>query len=369
MAICCSLSNLFRNIITPSWPLAISLVLIGVLVISFRAIQSFILGNPKHRPRVLKDLTGLHVLITGGSKGIGRALAVEAARQGAAVITIIARNRAQLEDARSELSQLTTASSQPRLVQAISLDVTSDYENIEKMIVNSAATAKQPIDVLINNAGGSIDSEFEKLPIDAFENQMRFNYLSAVFVTRAVVESMKSRPNDHCRIVFISSQAGQVGIYGYSAYSSAKYALRGLAETLRMELKPFNIWITIAYPPNTRTEGFVEELANMPEATRRISGDEDVMEASKVADLIWNDVRSGRYNSTMGSDGWMLGLLTAGMTPVQDGNLLELLQQVLLSGLLRLVALFYVNKFDGIALECRRKQVEKGKETEKGKEE
>ena len=63
------------------------------------------------------------------------------------------------------------------------------------------------------------------------------NYMGTVHVTRAVVPSMKR--NQHGRIVFISSQAGQIGLYGYTAYSGSKFALRGLAEALYMEVCEF----------------------------------------------------------------------------------------------------------------------------------
>jgi 3-dehydrosphinganine reductase len=62
------------------------------------------------------------------------------------------------------------------------------------------------------------------------------------------------------RILFVSSQAGQIGIFGYTAYSATKFALRGFAEALQMELKPYGIYVTLSYPPDTDTPGFKEEL-------------------------------------------------------------------------------------------------------------
>lgn len=87
---------------------------------------------------------------------------------------------------------------------------------------------------------------------------MRVNYLGGVYCTKSVVDSMKSRKFG--RILFVSSQAGQIGVYGYTAYSATKFAIRGLAEALQMELKPFNIYISVSYPPDTDTPGFKEEL-------------------------------------------------------------------------------------------------------------
>jgi 3-dehydrosphinganine reductase len=86
---------------------------------------------------------------------------------------------------------------------------------------------------------------------------MRVNYMGSVYCTKAVIDSMKSRRFG--RIVFVSSQAGQLGVFGYSAYSSSKFALRGFAEVLQMELKPYNILVTLSFPPDTDTPGLATE--------------------------------------------------------------------------------------------------------------
>lgn len=87
---------------------------------------------------------------------------------------------------------------------------------------------------------------------------MRVNYLGGVYCTKSVIPTMKSRKFG--RILFVSSQAGQIGIFGYSAYSATKFALRGLVEALQMEVKPYNIYVTLSFPPDTDTPGFKEEL-------------------------------------------------------------------------------------------------------------
>ena len=86
---------------------------------------------------------------------------------------------------------------------------------------------------------------------------MNVNYMGSVYCTKSVVESMKRRRFG--RIAYVSSQAGQIGIYGYTAYSATKFALRGFVEALQMELKPYNIFCTLSYPPDTDTPGLKEE--------------------------------------------------------------------------------------------------------------
>jgi len=70
-----------------------------------------------------------------------------------------------------------------------------------------------------------------------FQNMMDINYFGSVFATRAVIAEMKKRHQG--RVVFLSSQAGQLGLYGFSGYSATKFALRGLAEGLQMEVSHF----------------------------------------------------------------------------------------------------------------------------------
>ena len=93
---------------------------------------------------------------------------------------------------------------------------------------------------------------------EIFEKEMlRVNYLGSVFCTKAVVDSMKRRRFG--RIAFTSSQGGQLGIFGFTGYSPTKFALRGLAESLQMELTPYNVYVTVSYPPDTDTPGFKTE--------------------------------------------------------------------------------------------------------------
>ena len=89
---------------------------------------------------------------------------------------------------------------------------------------------------------------------------MRINYIGTVNCTKAVIESMKERKCG--RIAFVSSDCGQMGIFGYTAYCASKFALKGLVESLQMEVKPYNIYLTISYPQDTETPGLVVESLN-----------------------------------------------------------------------------------------------------------
>jgi 3-dehydrosphinganine reductase len=206
------------------------------------------------------------------------------------------------------------------------------------------------VDVLICNVGGSSQAPFEELEEAEFQRMLSLNFLSAVYSIRALVGGMKARRRG--RIVLMSSQAGQLGLFGYTAYSPAKFALRGLAEALQMELTPFDVRVTVAFPPNTDTDGFAKEQLEMPAETAAISATAGTWEPDKVAGLIWEDVLEGNHYASVGLDGWLLARGTAGMSPEIDP--LRALQQFLLAGLLRLVSLGYLQHFQSIVAKCKR---------------
>lgn len=300
-----------------------------------------------------------HAIVTGGSKGIGYQLAVGLIERGCNV-TIVARNVNDLKKACDDLQTLADQRGQRQKVQWKSMDMTADYEVI-KAAFDECAKELGPIDILINNAGHSVQAPFCDLPVTDFEKQMKVNYLSAVYATRAVVDDMKARKTGH--ISFVSSAAGQFAIFGYSAYSPTKFALRGFADTLHMELLPYKVNVGLLYPPNTDTEGFKVELETMPEETKLMSDAAGLFTPKFVAEAHLKDIADGNYTTTIGLDGWMLGVLTAGACP--EKSLFRALTQGALAGIFRAVTLVYLGYFNGITKKCyRRRLAEKEEQRE-----
>lgn len=240
-----------------------------------------------------------------------------------------------------------------QVVLCISVDVSKDYGQVQS-VIKQAHEKLGPVDMLINCAGTSVAAKFEDVDVGFFRRLMEINYLGSVYPTRAVIHTMKERRMG--RIVFVSSQAGQVGLFGYTAYSPSKFALRGLAESLQMEVKPYNIYITVAYPPDTDTPGFQEENKGKPLETQMISETSGLCQPDQVAKSIVKDAVQGNFNSSFGSDGYMLSSLTCGMSPVT--TITEGLQQIFTMGLFRTIALFYLGSFDSIVRRC---MMQKGK--------
>ncbi|RXN27709.1 3-ketodihydrosphingosine reductase [Labeo rohita] len=300
----------------------IMLLVVAAFIVAFVLLLYMI--SPLISPKPLK-LNGAHVVVTGGSSGIGKCIAMECYKHGA-FITLVARDE---------------------VVLCISVDVSKDYNQVES-VIKQAQEKLGPVDMLVNCAGTSISAKFEEVEVDRFKKMMEVNYLGSVYPTRAVITTMKERRMG--RIMFVSSQAGQIGLFGYTAYSPSKFALRGLAEALQMEMKPYNIYVTVAYPPDTDTPGFAEENKTKPLETKLISETSGVCQPEQVAKIVVKDAVQGNFTSSFGPDGYMLSALTCGMSPVT--SITEGLQQIVTMGLFRTIALFYLGSFDSIVRRC-----------------
>jgi 3-dehydrosphinganine reductase len=235
--------------------------------------------------RSVTRLADAHVLITGGSSGIGLETARGALARGARV-SVIARNAERLTRAVDELEQ----GSAPTRVAGEPADVT-DPKRVDAAVALLVAQFG-PVDVLVTCAGEARPGHFEQLSGQVFEDQMALNYFGTLHAVRAVVPAMLARRRGH--LLLVSSNAGLVGVYGYSAYAPTKFALRGLAETLRAELKPYGVVVSCAYPADTDTPGLTRENRDKPEATARISAAVKVRSPVTVANAMLRGVERDR---------------------------------------------------------------------------
>jgi 3-dehydrosphinganine reductase len=234
-----------------------------------------------------------HAIITGGSSGIGKAIALKLVQRGANV-TLIARTLARLQAAQAELEIAKVHPDQQVLV--LTADVADNLQitaTIQRAIVQLGAP-----DWLILSAGIAHPGHFQALPVEIFEQTMAINYFGSLYSIKAALPTMEQRRKGH--IVLISSGAGLVGLYGYSPYSPSKFALRGLAESLRGELKPLNIGLSIAYPPDTDTPQLEAENLTKPLATQRITATAKTWSAVAVADAILHGVDRNMFAITPG---------------------------------------------------------------------
>jgi len=234
--------------------------------------------------------------------------------------------------------------------------VAGPYQSIQQA-VSQAEEDLGPVYLLANNAGYSKPARFEDTSMADFKGMMDVNFMGAVQLAHCVVSGMKGRRDG--RILFVSSQAGLSGIFGFTAYSASKFALRGMAEALAMELKPYKVTVTVSFPPDTETPGFAKENETKPEETRLISESAGLYSPDSVAQACLTDTLKGRFMSTVGFEGFIQAMLCAGMAPVT--SLFELCVQVSTMGLLRLVSVWYLFKFDRIVHRCMETRDQKKK--------
>jgi 3-dehydrosphinganine reductase len=227
----------------------------------------------------MTSLADAHVVITGGSSGIGLATARQAVERGARV-SLLARDATRLAAAKESVGAIATAS----------VDI-ARADDLRAAMDDLVATGG-PCDVLVTAAGSSHPGYFEQLDDAVFRDQMDVDYFGTLHSVRAVVPSMIERGRGH--VLTISSTAGLIGVFGYTAYAPAKYAVRGLTETLRSELAPHGIVVACAYPPDTRTPGFDAENELKPPETERISAAIKPREADDVARAIVRGIEKNR---------------------------------------------------------------------------
>ena len=252
----------------------------------------------------MKSFKNKSVLITGGSSGIGFALAKELVSEGSHV-WILARDQERLDSALANLKSLKIDDSQK--LGTIKLDVTDPTE--VSLLLKAWTMQNGAPDLLINSAGVAHPGYFQELDLDIFHWMMDVNYFGTVNIIKAVIPDMISRGSGY--IVNLSSQAGFIGVFGYTAYGASKYAVRGFSDALRAEMKPLGIDLSIVFPPDTDTPQLAYEEQFKPFETEVIAGSSNTMPAEKVAHIILSGVKRNKYMIIPGIEGKLFYRLTS----------------------------------------------------------
>ncbi|MBR0826254.1 SDR family oxidoreductase [Bradyrhizobium manausense] len=205
-----------------------------------------------------------HALVTGGGRGIGRAIAAALTGAGATV-TVLGRNAAVLDEAvnagAAQFAEVADVSDEAALKAAI-----------------AKAAARQPIDILIANAGRAESAPFAKSDDALFARMMDVNFMGVVHAVRAVLPEMRDRP--HGRIVAVASTAGLKGYSYVSAYSAAKHAVIGLVRSLALELATSGVTVNAVCPGFTDTDLVAGSIDNIMKKTGR-SREQAIAELAK----------------------------------------------------------------------------------------
>ena len=229
-----------------------------------------------------------NIVITGTSRGIGLATALELARAGHEVVATM-RNPA----GSSELGEQAAKEKLPIRIET--MDVDSD-ESVKQAF--GQILAQGPVDVLVNNAGIERTGAIEETPVADFRKCMETNYFGAIRCIQAVMRPMRERGSG--AIINVTSVAGKISVSPMGPYSASKFALEALSEALAQELKAFGVRVAIVEPGiietrmarniegmgSSKTYPQVRRIAALFEGTMAAGAGQPQVVAQKVREIV-----------------------------------------------------------------------------------
>ena len=190
------------------------------------------------------QLQGKTALVTGASRGIGRSIALELARQGVKRLLIVARNRKQLIELAEEIDLFGTE------VVPLALDLTQSVA--VNIAIAQAWRDCGPIHLLVNCAGVAHQASFLRSPLPLIEEEIALNLLGTYTITRLIARRMATQKEG--TIVNVSSLMGKIAAPTMATYSATKFAILGFTQALRSELTAYNVRVTALLPSLTDTD-------------------------------------------------------------------------------------------------------------------
>jgi NADP-dependent 3-hydroxy acid dehydrogenase YdfG len=269
----------------------------------------------------MKTLRDKVVVITGAGSGIGRGLAVHAAREGA-LLALSDWN----EDGLRETARL----AQAKETVTRKVDVRSDDE-----VTAFAAQVADELggaNVIVNNAGVSLTDVVGSMKRSDFEWLMDINFWGVVRGTEAFLPQLRAKDDSH--VVNISSVFGLIGVPSQSAYNAAKFAVRGYTESLRQELHDTSVHVTCVHPGGVKTNivrngRHLTDLNGAKTDTGTLAREFDVMAKTSPAEaarIIWTGVLENAPRVLVGADARVIDLVQR-MLPTGYQTVFRVLRQ------------------------------------------
>ena len=214
-------------------------------------------------------MSQIRVLITGGSRGIGRAIALRFAREGAKVV-IAARNSEQLDRVVEEIN---AAGGEGHAAQM----TLQDHGSVEAAVWRATEFTGGPLDVIVNNAGIFGQAGLTDVVLEDWDRMLAVNLTGLFWVMTEAIHALEEGDKKH--VFNISSVAGKQGFPLSTAYCASKYGLRGFSDALREELTDKGIRVSTIYPGATDTTIFDDVPGDWDRST--MNSPED------VAEVVW----------------------------------------------------------------------------------
>lgn len=237
----------------------------------------------------MDKLLGKTALITGGSSGIGLAMAKQLAGMGAN-IWIMARDPLKLEKACNEIMACRQTPDQRVLT------IAADVSNLDQVSqgLTPLVTEQGVPDILVNSAGITYPGYFQDIDLQIFRDMMDVNFYGTLYTTRLLVPGMIERRSG--RIINIASLIALRASPAYSAYCASKFAVVGLSDAIRYDLKPYGIQVSLVFPTDTMTPGLEIERSQQPaEIHALLSGHNTAASPELVARNILKAAFKSRY--------------------------------------------------------------------------
>lgn len=272
----------------------------------------------------MSSFQGLKVLITGASSGIGRAAAVQLARQGAHV-AVAGRDVARLDETVEACRA--AASGRDQVFAPVVFDV-RDRDRV-RTAAAEVLEALGGLDLLVCNSGCAVTGYLHELPDQAFDDLIQVNYMGHVNVVRAFLPHFMEQRGGH--ICLVSSVLGFLGFMGYAPYAASKHAVVGFGHCLRQEMIPHGVRVSQYYPTTTDTPGLARENEDKPPETWAIEGTSKAMSAEDAAADLLKHIAGGRYEGMKVPDPWYIWLVNRWapwvVRMIMDGDLNKFLKK------------------------------------------
>ncbi|KAH8107853.1 oxidoreductase [Cristinia sonorae] len=261
------------------------------------------------------DLRGKHCYVTGGTAGLGLALAIKLTKSGANV-SIVARNQERLDKALKELEAVRQSPDQILKVYSYSVHTSAAAEaSLEAACKPYGGRAPDALFLCAGTARPGFFVEQDEASLkQSFDEIYWLSAFPALAASKRIARESESEAKGK-KIVFVSSVLGYFSMVGYSTYAPAKFALRGLAETLQSELQLYGVGVHIFFPGTIFSPGLDTENKTKPKVTLKIEESDDGMSPERWADELLKGVRDGDFHVAGDFIGKVFRSATRGASP------------------------------------------------------